>query len=70
MNCTEREIRDEYIRLGQAMKLAGIMQMGSDIKYAIQDGFVKVNGETEERRGRKLFKGDIFSYEGQDYKIV
>ena len=70
MNCTEIEIRDEYIRLGQAMKLAGIMQMGQDIKYAIQDGFVKVNGETEERRGRKLFKGDIFSYEGQDYKIV
>ena len=70
MNCTEIEIRDEYIRLGQAMKLAGIMQMGSDIIYAIQDGFVKVNGETEERRGRKLFKGDIFSYEGQDYKIV
>ena len=64
------KIRDDFIKLGQAMKLAGIMQLGSDIKYEITDGRVKVNGETESRRGRKLYKGDVFSYEGQDYRII
>ena len=61
---------DEFIRLGQAMKLAGILDSGSDIKYEILDGKVQVNGETEERRGRKLHKGDVFRYAGRDYKIV
>ena len=70
MDYIEVLIRDEYIRLGQAMKLAGILDSGSDIKYEILDGKVQVNGETEERRGRKLHKGDIFCYAGRDYKIV
>ena len=70
MEYIEVAIRDEFIRLGQAMKLAGILFLGSDIKYEIVDGNVKVNGEVEERRGRKLHKGDIFTYQGQDYKIV
>ncbi|HIT67376.1 MAG TPA: RNA-binding S4 domain-containing protein [Candidatus Merdisoma merdipullorum] len=70
MEYIEVSIRDEYIRLGQAMKLAGLLSMGSDIKYEIMDGNVKVNGEVEERRGRKLHKGDVFSYAGQEYKIV
>ncbi len=70
MDYIEVSIRDEYIRLGQAMKLAGILDSGSDIKYEILDGKVQVNGETEERRGRKLHKGDVFRYAGRDYKIV
>lgn len=70
MDYIEISIRDEYIRLGQAMKLAGILDSGSDIKYEILDGKVQVNGETEERRGRKLHKGDVFRYAGRDYKIV
>lgn len=70
MDYIEVSIRDEYIRLGQAMKLAGILDSGSDIKYEIMDGKVQVNGETEERRGRKLHKGDVFRYAGRDYKIV
>lgn len=70
MEYIEVSIRDEYIRLGQAMKLAGILDSGSDIKYEILDGKVQVNGETEERRGRKLHKGDMFRYGGRDYKIV
>lgn len=70
MEYSEVVIRDDYIRLGQAMKLAGILSLGSDIKYEIVDGKVKVNGEVEERRGRKLHKGDVFTYQGQDYKIV
>lgn len=70
MDYAEVSIRDEYIRLGQAMKLAGILDSGSDIKYEILDGKVQVNGETEERRGRKLYKGDVFCYAGKSYKIV
>ena len=70
MDYIEVSIRDEYIRLGQAMKLAGILDSGSDIKYEIMEGKVQVNGETEERRGRKLHKGDVFRYAGRDYKIV
>ena len=70
MDYIEVSIRDEYIRLGQAMKLAGILDSGSDNKYEILDGKVQVNGETEERRGRKLHKGDVFRYAGRDYKIV
>ena len=70
MGMEEVKIRDEFIKLGQAMKLAGTLSLGSDIKYEIMDGRVSVNGETETRRGRKLYKGDIFSYDGQEYRIV
>ena len=70
MEYIEVAIRDEFIRLGQAMKLAGILSLVSYIKFEIVDGKVKVNGQVEERRGRKLHKGDVFTYQGQDYKIV
>ena len=66
----EIQIRDEFIKLGQAMKLAGLAESGVDAKFIIQDGLVKVNGETEVQRGKKLYKGDIFSYDGQDVKVV
>ena len=52
------------------MKLAGVVQDGVQAKYAIQDGLVKVNGEVDERRGRKVYEGDIISYEGNDIKVV
>ena len=70
MDYIEVSIRDEYIRLGQAMKLAGLLDSGSDIKYEILDGNVQVNGETDTRRGRKLFEGDVFSFAGKEVKIV
>ena len=52
-------IRDEYIKLGQALKLAGIAQTGIEAKIMITSGEVKVNGETDTRRGRKLYDGDV-----------
>ena len=60
MGKTEKEIliRDEFIRLGQALKLADLVQTGSDAKIMINSGEVLVNGEVEERRGRKLREGD------------
>ena len=57
-------IKDEFIKLGQAMKLAGAVGSGLDAKVLIQDGEVTVNDEVELRRGRKLYRDDIFSYEG------
>ena len=62
-------IRDEFIKLGQAMKLAGMVGSGVDAKMVIQDGLVTVNGVVEERRGRKLYSGDIISYNGVSVQI-
>ena len=66
----EIKIRDEFIKLGQALKLAGVVQDGVQAKYVIQDGLVKVNGEVDECRGRKVYEGDIFSFEGNEIKVV
>lgn len=65
----EIHIRDEYIKLGQAMKLAGLAEEGSDAKEAIASGQVAVNGEVETRRGRKLRVGDVFSFDGRDVQV-
>ena len=64
----ELEIRDDFIRLGQAMKLAGLADDGVQAKILITEGNVTVNGEQELRRGRKLYPGDTFSFNG--IKIV
>lgn len=61
----EIEIRDEYIKLGQAMKLAGLVSSGIEAKVVIQEGQVKVNGEVDTRRGKKLYSGDNFEYNGE-----
>ncbi len=66
----ELAIKDEFIKLGQAMKAAGIVGSGVDAKMLIQDGQVLVNGEVDTRRGRKLYDGDIFEFEGEQIKIV
>ena len=58
MEKQEVKLRDDFIKLGQALKAAGIAQSGVDAKFMIQDGDVKVNGETELRRGRKLYDQD------------
>ena len=62
-------IRDEFIKLGQAMKLADLVTDGVEAKYVISDGLVKVNGEVDTRRGRKLYVGDMISYNGQDVQV-
>ena len=61
--------QDEFIKLGQALKKAGLEGSGADAKMDIQAGLVKVNGETEERRGRKLYDGDIFEFNGVQVKV-
>ena len=66
----EIAIRDEFIKLGQAMKLAGLVMGGGEAKEVIMEGLVEVNGETEVRRGRKLYKNDVISYQDEKVKIV
>ena len=66
----EVRIKDEFIKLGQAMKAAGIVSSGIDAKMLIQDGQVTVNGEVETRRGKKLYDGDVFEFEGEEFKVV
>ena len=63
-------IKDEYIKLGQALKLAGLVGSGVEAKILIQDGLVTVNGEVDERRGRKLYPGDVFELEGKQVKVT
>ena len=63
-------IKDEFIKLGQALKLAELVSDGVEAKYVINDGLVKVNGEVDTRRGRKVYGGDVISYNGQDVKVL
>jgi ribosome-associated protein len=53
------EIRDEMIRLGQALKLSGLAASGGDARALIEQGAIAVNGEVERRRGRQLHRGDV-----------
>ena len=68
----EIQIREgeEFIRLGQALKKAGLVGSGVDAKMVILDGEVTVNGEVEQRRGKKLRDGDVFSFDGETFKVV
>ena len=58
MDTAEIKLREDYIKLGQALKAAGVAESGVDAKYMIQDGEVLVNGEKEFQRGKKLHDGD------------
>ncbi len=63
------KLREEYIKLGQAIKAAGLVDSGVEAKIVIQDGLVKVNGETDTRRGRKLVAGDKVYFDGNTIDI-
>ena len=63
------EITTEYIKLDQALKFANVVESGAFAKEVIVDGLVKVNGETETRRGRKLYNDDTFSFDGNEFVI-
>lgn len=63
------KLRDEFIKLGQALKAAGLVESGVDAKFVIQDELVKVNGVIETQRGKKLVDGDIVEFDGETIKI-
>lgn len=63
------KIKDDFIKLGQAMKLARLVASGVEAKEVIQDGLVKVNGEVCTMRGKKLVVGDHVEYDGQSFDV-
>ena len=64
------KIDTEFIRLDNLLKFAGAVDTGGAAKFVIQNGEVKVNGETEYQRGKKLHPGDTFEYKGQTVKVA
>ena len=66
----EIKLKDEFIKLGQALKAAGLVDSGVVAKIVIQDGEVLVNGEVVTRRGKKLYGGEVVSFDGQEIRIV
>lgn len=62
-------LRDDFIKLGQALKAAGLVGSGVEAKVVIQDGQVKVNHEVEFQRGKKLYEGDLVEFQGEQIKI-
>ncbi len=65
----EVKIKDEYIKLGQALKLAGFVETGVDAKFAVVDGEVEVNGVICTQRGKKLVDGDKVTFQGKTFMI-
>ena len=63
-------LRDDFIKLGQALKATGLVDSGVEAKIVIQDGLVKVNGHTELQRGKKLYDGDMVEFKENTIKIV
>lgn len=63
------KLKSEYIKLGQALKAAGLVESGVEAKNVIIEGQVKVNGTVEIQRGKKLYSGDTVSFHGVDIKI-
>lgn len=63
------KLREEYIKLGQALKAAGFVESGVEAKEVITEGLVLVNGETDTRRGRKLYDGDEVEFDGNKISI-
>ena len=63
------KIRDEFIKLGQALKAAGLVESGVEAKIVNQNGEVLVNGKPELQRGKKLTGGEVISYNGQEIRI-
>ena len=61
---------EEFIKLGQLLKKANMMSSGVDAKMVILDGLVTVNGEVENRRGKKIYPGDVVTYQGERVKVV
>lgn len=62
-------LREDYIKLGQALKAAGLVESGVDAKFVIQDGLVLVNGRIETQRGKKLVAGDKVEFDGETIVI-
>lgn len=63
------QLKTDFIKLGQVLKAAGLVESGVDAKFVIQDGLVKVNGHVELQRGKKIVSGDVVEYDGNTVHI-
>ena len=63
------KIKDDFIKLGQALKLAGLVESGVDAKIEVQEGQVKVNAIVETQRGKKIHSGDVIEFDGQQVRV-
>ncbi|QEC49075.1 RNA-binding S4 domain-containing protein [Baekduia soli] len=70
MPARDVEIRGEMIRLGQLLKLSGVVDAGSEVKDVLAAERVVVNGETESRRGRQLHPGDVVRVAGEELRVA
>lgn len=66
----EIKIKDEFIKLGQLLKLAGLVSSGVEAKIVIAEGEVSYNGEIEIRRGKKVYPGDTVDFDGETIKVI
>lgn len=66
----EIKLREEYIKLGQLLKAAGLVGSGVEAKVVIQDGLVKVDGNVETQRGKKIYDGSIIEYNNEQVKVT
>ena len=64
------QLKEEFIKLGQALKAVGLVSSGLEAKIVIKEGQVSVNGEVEYQRGKKLYEGDHVEFNGETIKIV
>lgn len=64
------KINSEYITLGQLLKMTDFIQSGGEAKFAVKELYITVNGEMEDRRGRKLRSGDVIIIEDQEFTLV
>ncbi|MCR5586358.1 MAG: RNA-binding S4 domain-containing protein [Lachnospiraceae bacterium] len=62
-------IKDEFIKLGQLLKLSNMVENGAMAKEVIEEGLVKYNGEVETRRGKKVYSGDVVEFNGESVKV-
>lgn len=67
---TAVEIQDDFIKLGQLLKLANLVSSGVEAKLVIQDGLVMVNGAVETRRGKKIYPQDVVEFQGQEVTVM
>lgn len=66
----EIKVASEYVTLGQLLKMTDFIQSGGEAKYAVKSLVIKVNNELENRRGRKLYAGDIVNIEGRTFHLL
>ena len=66
----EAVVSDDFIKLGQLLKLANMVSSGVEAKIVIQNGEVKVNGEIDTRRGKKIYPNDVVEYKGQQVTVI